>query len=385
MRTIGYVLGSFPVLSETFVGDDMRAVMARGHRLAFVVMRRRTEAAQPDDMRLAEQAIDLRGLDAWEALSAAAHPSASAVEALLFCRRQTRLPVRSLIWNGLKIAAAFRRAGVEHIHAHFSGGTAAHAIFAARWMGVSVSFICHGHDVYAEPEDLALKLRSADGVVAVCDDMASDLRAIEPQARVQRIACGVDPSAFVPVQDGTENDRFLFVGRLVPCKGVDDALIAVAASPSDVRLDIVGDGPQRAALEQQAQALGLGERVRFLGARDRSWLAREAAHYRGLVAPFKPDVDGTRDTGPLVVKEAMAMALPVLTTRQMGLKETVAPETGVLVEPGDAGALGVALSALVRMTPEERRAMGLRGRERVMRHFTLERQGALLSGLFEAA
>ena len=118
----------------------------------------------------------------------------------------------------MRIAAIARKAGCDHLHAHFSGGAAAHAIVAARWIGASVSFVCHGHDVYAEPEDLPLKLAAADAVVAVCNDMALDLRALAPEATIATIPCGTDPEAFRPTTRSAPERRLLFIGRLVETK-----------------------------------------------------------------------------------------------------------------------------------------------------------------------
>ena len=77
------------------------------------------------------------------------------------------------------------------------------------------------------------------------------------------------------------------------------------------------------------------DRVHFLGARPREWLLENAPHYFGLVAPFKIAPDGSRDSGPMVVKEAMAMEMPVVATRFMGNKDMITPEIGFLAEPGD--------------------------------------------------
>ncbi len=384
MKKIGYLLADFPVLSETFVGNEIRAMMALGYDVTPLIMRRHNGSAQAADIVLAKGAIQLDTLSHATALEAAFRPSSKSARAMAFCLRQTALSPKSLLWNGLKIAAAFKRAGCTHIHAHFAGGATAHAIVAARWMGVSTSFICHGHDVYAEPEDLALKLQAADATVAVCEDLAIHLRELAPSANITCICCGVDPLDFVPSQ-GMGNDRLLFIGRLIECKGVDDALRALAISTSTPTLDIVGDGPLRGEMEAQVSAAGLSQRVNFLGARSREWLTTNGPRYAALVGPFKRATDGTVDTGPVVVKEAMAMGLPVITTRSMGMKEMVTPQTGILVEPGDWRTLATAIDAIMNMSIPERKALGAAGRQRVEAMFTLHQQAQSLARLIEAA
>ncbi|HMQ57776.1 MAG TPA: glycosyltransferase [Rhizobiaceae bacterium] len=386
MKTIAYVLTDFPVLSETFIGNEIRAMEKRGHRIVPIVFSLRDGPAQPEDRAIAERAVRLAAIGADKALNVIPH----AWRGLGFTLRQQRLPRRSLLWNGMKIAGLAQAERCDHIHAHFAGGGAAHALVAGQIAGLPVSFTCHGHDVYAEPEDLEAKLAAADRVVAVCDDLEQDLRAMRKDANVARIACGTDPDKFTPRPAGTpDNGRLLFVGRLVEQKGIDDLLAALRLIGDDmpVQIDIVGDGPLRDAIALKADAIGEEGThiVSLLGAKDAHWLKREVPAYRAVCLPFKTASDGSRDTGPLVVKEAMAMGLPVISTAYMGVKETVTRETGILVPPGDPLALAEAIRVVNAMPREMREAMGAAGRRRVVGQFTLSRQAKALSAMVEAA
>ena len=247
-----------------------------------------------------------------------------------------------------------------------------------------MSFVCHGHDVYAEAEDLDLKLRSADFVVAVCNDMAADLARLAPDAKVVTVPCGIDGESLTRQADAPCNGRLLFVGRLVEQKGLDDLLRAFAEAPA-ARIDVVGDGPLADLYKEQAAQFGLGDRVRFLGARPREWLRENGPSYLGLVAPFKIASDGSRDTGPLVVKEAMAMGLPVVSTRFMGVKETVTEDTGLLSAPDDPASLAQSIRSLLAMPQASRTRMGEMGRQRVAQLFTQHTQALALAAAFEAA
>ena len=386
MKVIGYVLADFPALSETFVGNEMRAMADRGHRVVPIIMHRLNGPAQPEDVRLADQATTLGMARLSHAITAALRPGASATRALTFVARQKRLGRLSLLLNGLKVAAVARREGCTHLHAHFAGGAAAHAIVAARWIGATVSFIGHGHDIYSEPEDLAAKLTSVDFVIGTCADMVGDFESIVPEVKAYRIPCGTDPDRFQAINANEDNGRFLLVGRLVEQKGIDDLLHALALLPESVTVDIVGDGPLRNDLLKTAAELRLRPgRVNWLGSRPQSWIAAEGGKYLALVAPFKMAPNGERDTGPVVIKEAMAMGLPVIGTRFMGIKEMISAETGLLVEAGDVAGLAEAMQRMVSMAPEERRAMGAAGRHRVEARFTLHSQAQHLSAFVEAA
>ncbi|PHP67449.1 hypothetical protein CSC94_06995 [Zhengella mangrovi] len=386
MKTIAYVLTDFPVLSETFVGNEIRAMQAHGHRVVPFVFHLRDGPAQPADREIAARAHTIGRI----AVSAAFRVAPLAWRSLSLVCRQKRLPRRSLLWTGMKLAGAIRDAKCDHIHAHFAGGAAAHALVAGRITDLPVSFTCHGHDIYAEPEDLEIKLAEADRVVAVCRDMEDDLKQIAPNAAISGIPCGTDTTRFEPRPE-TEHDngRFLFIGRLVGQKGIDDLLRALRLLERTVpiRLDIVGEGPLHETVSRETEFInqrGFHE-IRLLGQRNADWLQAEGPRYRGVVLPFKTAADGSRDTGPLVVKEAMALGLPVVSTAFMGVKETVTEETGFLVPPASPDALACAMAQLATMPDEHRRQMGQAGRKRVCEHFTLAAQARALSGMVEAA
>jgi glycosyltransferase involved in cell wall biosynthesis len=131
----------------------------------------------------------------------------------------------------------------------------------------------------------------------------------------------------------------LFVGLLVRRKGVHDLLEAMAraALPPGVVLQVAGDGPERAALGAMAARLGLQDRVEFLGFR--SDVPRLLAEADAFVLP------SAMEQQPLVLIEALGAGKPVVATEVGGVAEMVA-DTGLLVPPGDVGALAAALVEL---------------------------------------
>jgi glycosyltransferase involved in cell wall biosynthesis len=142
------------------------------------------------------------------------------------------------------------------------------------------------------------------------------------------------------------------VCRLVPWKGVDGILRALCSMPA-ARLTVIGDGPERPALEAMAHALAVADRVRFLGQ-----LPREQA----LTAMARADVfvlNSTYEGLPHVVLEAMRVGVPVVATAAGGTPEAVRDGvTGLLVPPGDPGALAAALGRIIGEPDLGRRLAG---------------------------
>lgn len=170
-------------------------------------------------------------------------------------------------------------------------------------------------------------------------------------------------------------DGLLFVGRLVPQKGLGTLLRALAASGLDAPLTVVGDGPARAALEAEARAW-LGDRVRFLGPVFGEQVAELMANSAALVVPSE-----WYDNAPLVVYQAFAAGLPVLASDIDGLPEVVEHErTGLLVPPGDVAAWAAALRRACG-DPSARMRWGAAARERAERDFGAAAYGARVDEL----
>jgi glycosyltransferase involved in cell wall biosynthesis len=144
----------------------------------------------------------------------------------------------------------------------------------------------------------------------------------------------------------------------------------------DVACVLIGEGPLRGALEARARALGVLERCRFTGAR---------SDVADLVAALELVALPSRSEGlPFALLEAMALGRPVVATAVGGCPEVVEEgRTGLLVPAGDPAALAGAISRLLER-PEEARAMGARGADRVRAEFTLARMVGGLEALYAA-
>jgi lipopolysaccharide/colanic/teichoic acid biosynthesis glycosyltransferase len=170
----------------------------------------------------------------------------------------------------------------------------------------------------------------------------------------------------------------LFVGRLVPYKGVDVLLRAMTRVRAAAV--IVGDGPLRGELEQQASTFGVADRVFFLGSLSEETLARWYQHCELLALPSTTRAEAFG----LVQLEAMARGKPVVSTRIESGVPWVNDHgtTGLTVPPGDSDALGKAIAEILD-TRQLRERMGESARRRFVQHFTRDRMIAHTTGLYE--
>jgi colanic acid/amylovoran biosynthesis glycosyltransferase len=384
-RSLVVFTDAYPARSETFIYREVEAL----RRLGWSV--RVESSARP--ARIEPAASRAGPIDYLEDDP----PVGSAVDLI---RLALRHPLRCLAdlrhrrrwgdeaWPLRALAPAARRlraGGERHIHVHFAAGAALHAMRLARLEGIGYSVVGHGYDVFREPRNLPEKLRAARFVVAPCEYTAEHLRDLltEP-VPVQVIVMGVDGERFKPTGPRPNDGTVVGVGRLVEKKGF--RFLIEAAAEADVgRLRIVGDGPLRAELEAHARELGLGERFELVDAWGDDAVPRVLAEADLLAMPSVIAADGDRDAMPVVVKEAMAMELPVVASDEVGLPELVRPEWGRLVAPGDAHALAAAITELLALSPERRADLGAAGRRHVLAHCDLNAETAKLAALIEAA
>lgn len=228
----------------------------------------------------------------------------------------------------------------------------------------------------------ALVSRFVDRYIAVSSAMGEELRSVVAHPdRVAVIHNTIEPKRFesaagdvrATLDDGGRS-IVLTLARLDFQKGLE-TLIEAAALVPDVLFLIAGDGPERARLEAEAEALGVAERVRFLGRREDVPELLAACDVFVLPSLF----EGL----PVSVLEAMAAGRPVVATSVPGTAEAVADgETGILVSPSDPELLARAIRQ-VTADPAMARRMGDAGRTRVRRLFSADEMGRKLDSLYQ--
>ena len=172
-----------------------------------------------------------------------------------------------------------------------------------------------------------------------------------------------------------EKGIVLAVGQLREKKGFGFLLKAcqrLVEQGYELKCDIVGEGPLRQSLEAEIRQLSLEDTVTLCGALPHQEVIAKYRQAMMFVLPAVMGADGDRDGIPNVILEAMAMELPVVSTRLSGIPEVVEDGiNGLLVPPADERALAEALIRLLD-NPDEGWRMGRKGRETVIENFDLE-------------
>lgn len=358
---IAFVVGQFPALSETFILDQITALIDRGHTVRIFAERRGTDGR----VHPAVEAYGLMALTRYEQLPASIWRRLFALPQMWRGKRApwSAFDVRRhgrdaaslrLLWAALWIGDD---ATFDVIQCHFGAlGRRAVQLRAIGALRGPIVTALHGEDIMTYPSRFAATHYDSlfgDGdlflpVSARWHDTLTVLGCPMDRVRVHRM--GVDLDTFQPRRGPDENGRplrLLVVARLVEKKGIDDAIRAVARLPGAYEFVIAGDGPLRSALEALAAELSPKGQITFVGSQQRSEVLRLMQSSDIFVSPSRTAADGDIEGIPVAMMEAMASALPVVSTRHSGIPELV--EHGVsgwLVKEGDVVALADRIAML---------------------------------------
>ena len=321
-RPIIFLNSVFPCLSETFVYDQFEVLRRAGLRMILVSNRRPAgHEVHPRMRSIQDDVVYLCDATAREILAAHLHVLRRqprrylvAVGRLLSAQEKLCTSLAHLTGAAL-VLKRFDHPPRPRLHAHFTYGAAAVALWVARLSGLKYSLTVHGSDlIYDNPPDLEAKLMEADALVSISKFNVDFLRENFPGLYARRIAVlpmGVPPlpTASAAPQPSGGPVRILNVGRLSEHKAqhhLIDACAILVEKGVAFRCDIVGEGPQRSFLEQRIRRYQLGDKVRLLGAR---------YHHEVLALYSEADLFvlcSIAEGMPVVLMEAMRAGVPVI-------------------------------------------------------------------------
>ena len=273
---------------------------------------------------------------------------------------------------------------VTWIYAHFLHTPASVAKYAATIRNLPWSCSAHAKDIWTSPAwEKSEKLHKMEWLVTCTQANCEHLRGFAGVApdKVRLLYHGLDLVRFSPSErdystlNGSDQEApvtILSVGRAVEKKGYEVLLDALAVLPADLnwRFVHVGGGNLLGKLKARAADLGVDERIDWHGACPQEEVLRLYRQADLFVLASRVAGDGDRDGLPNVLMEAQSQGLACLSTRVSAVPELVNDgETGLLVEPDDAGELSKSLVRLITK-PELRRGLGLAGQARVTSAFS---------------
>jgi len=387
---VAVVLKGYPRLSETFIAREILGLEERGLNMRVFSLRKPHDPAihpihdeiQAPVAYLPEYLKDdpVRVFHAWK-LARRWPGYQTARQAWLRDVKRDRSANRIRRFGQALVLAAELDPDCRHIHAHFLHTPASVARYAALIRRLPFSVSAHAKDVWTTPEWEKQEKLEACRFAATCTaEAAENLTTLAPDGVVHLLRHGLSETYCNraperPMRNGFNADdpvTILSVGRAVAKKGYDDLLKALALLPPDLhwRFIHIGAGEELDRLKEDAETLGLSNRISWLGAQSEENVARHYAAADLFVLASRVTPSGDRDGIPNVLMEAQATGLACVATTAGGIPELIIDdETGLLVPPGNIDALARALTQAI-YEPDLRARLGKTGRARMRKAFS---------------
>lgn len=356
------VVSQFPELHETFILKEILALAEGGVALRILSLKNcRDRIIHPES---------------WKLLPSTRYAPLSSLrilgEGILECLRH---PVRATLCLGdvfsegkgifsllkafavyfksLAFARNVRRWHPTHLHAHWATLPTASAKILSRLLDIPFSFTAHAWDLYVKNPTLRKKVEKSAFVVTCTAYNRDFLISLSPESR-EKIYLNYHGVALDHFQrrevPHERKPLILSVGRLVETKGfltLIQALSLLKEKGIPFESVFVGEGPLQRRLEEEVRRLRL-ENIRLVGSLSRAELLPYYQNASCFVAPSEVAPNGDRDGIPNVLLEAMAMALPVVSTEISGIPEVVfSGRNGLLVSQKDPKALSEAIAKIL--------------------------------------
>lgn len=388
---LAVVVKGWPRLSETFIAQELAGLEALGRRFDIWSLRfPYDDKTHPlhDQVTARVRYLPeylhnepLRVLRAWwHARRLPGYARARALWLSDLRRDLTRNRVRRF---GQACVLAYELpATTAGLYAHFLHTPSSVARYAAVMRGLPWSFSAHAKDIWTSPEwELREKLTAtsagADFGVTCTGFGAAHLKSLaDDPARVSLVYHGLDLSRFPPPPERSGDGgpfRMLSVGRLVEKKGFDRLVAALALLPQDLdwRWVHIGGGDLKDALDSQARAAGVADRITWRGKADQPEVIAAMREADLFVLPSRIARDGDRDGLPNVLMEAASQMLPILSTPVSAIPEFIEDGVHGRLVADDPQVLAATMADLAR-TPEQRQRMALAAYDRLGAEFGSE-------------
>ncbi len=382
--SIGYVLNSFPVVSETFILNEIRAMEASGVPLVILPLSDRRDHVEHAAVQELTSTRIYPPAGRWHRSLAVLsdHAALALRRPRAYFHTLWRECARRSVWSSPRsvrkrlrrfllagwIAERARRAGVVHLHAHYAKEPLSVADLVRRLTDVPYSFAAHAKDLYTAPRRALTRCMRRARFAVTChadgERYLKECAGPEHEDKVIRVLHGVDTRIFHSPAGQREQDLILAVGRLTPKKGFDDLIEACARLHRrgwKFKCVIVGEGRMRPVLLEAIAAAGLRHKVRLVDFVPQEELAAWYARASVVAVPSRVMDGGNRDGIPNVLVEGMSCGAAIVACRTGGIPEVVTHDvTGLVLAPGDPEALSEALARLLER-PEAARRLGNAG------------------------
>lgn len=375
---LAYLMNAYPMTSTTFIRREIQAHEDAGFKINRYAIRTWDQTlVDPKDIEEKKSTYYILQQSKFLIFAAFfrelfSNPAGFALGFGMACKlmraaRGKRLLQFAYFVEAIVLKQEAARDSIDHLHTHFSTNSASVALLSFKMGGPRYSMTVHGPDELFEMKENSLfeKVRNSTFVAAIsyyCKAIVDKETLGQYSEKIHVIRCGLDLSEFEEYDDVPNNKDLICIGRL--CKAKAQSLLVEAvgglkAKHPDLRLTLIGDGEDRAALEEQISKLKLQGYVKIAGWQTNEAVQQSLRNSRAMVLP------SLAEGLPIVIMESFALGRPVVTTEICGIPELVDGSCGWLAYPGDVAALRDCVDRALSTELGQLTAMAGLGRKRV--------------------
>jgi glycosyltransferase involved in cell wall biosynthesis len=400
--SVAFLLSQYPAVSHTFLLQEVLGLRARGFRIETASINPPDrplhrlpvlEAAEAGATHYIKDGKNLRAL--WHAFTTALSQPAAVFRGLAAILRLPNLTLRQrsrwlfYLVEALLVGRWMRSRSLRHLHVHFGGAVASVGYLASIVWQIPFSLTIHGPEelLNTGAYQLREKLMQASFVFCISDFCRSQLCQLTHPSQWSKfsvIRLGVDPAQLMPphpARKAASPLQLVCTGRLVAAKGhriLLEAIKLLRDRGVHLHATLIGDGPERAPLENFVRLYGLQNAVTFTSALSHAeTLFRVRNSDLFVLASFAEGI-------PVALMEAMSFGVPCISTTIAGIPELISSgQDGLLVPPANSSALAAAIESLAQDSAL-RAFLGHSARRRIFREYNLPLNHELLARSFHA-
>jgi glycosyltransferase involved in cell wall biosynthesis len=353
MKSVVYILDSFPKASEAFVLNEILAVQNKGVKTTVCAFSGPQEnEIQHAGVELVDNIIYFKKTTFLQkiidhCLWMFKHPIKYLKAAMVILRKENHL--KGIFLRNLGCVKYVIEARPDILHAHFASRASDMALLVHLFSGHQFTFTTHRYDIFDIPaKNFPIKTRLAKKHITISDYNRKYLvrQFGLNESDIEIVHCGVDLNKIKLIERNSEEGLILTVARLAPEKSIDvllQALSLLDAKNVDFKAAIIGDGPLKKEIQDIIQSLMLSGKVYLLGNQSHEQVLEWMGKASMVVLSSKSE--GI----PVSLMEAMAIKTPVIATKITGIPELIDDcKSGLLVEYNDAEALSAAIEKLLK-------------------------------------
>ena len=390
---VAYLAPEIPALSATFVYNEILSLEKTGIEILPISVHFPQALAREDDVRgIARRTHylyreSLRVLVLANLANMFQRPGRYFKTLFLALSDALKMGLASHVGRGLlyrffmgsRVASLLKRNRCRHLHTHFAHVPTDIAMYASKLSGVPFSFTSHANDLFERGWLLKEKVERAKVAVTISEyNRRFFVKQGIPEKRIKIVRCGVqsgDYESGLKKRQGGEGTVIGTLGRLVEKKGIDTLILALSRLSKegyDFVLEIAGDGPLLEELTELALEQGIRSKVVFLGAMPHDKVFEWFHGLDAFVLACKRDKNGDQDGIPVVLMEAMALGIPVISTYISGIPELIKDDvSGFLAQPNDAASLTDKIKEFLE-NPSRVHSLTAAARDRIREEFDVQ-------------